>query len=128
MTFGPPTSATSLTLCMADAGGTLLASATAPQGGLCQGESCWRPKPTGYDYLDRDRTPDGLEKMTLRASPTPEKARIKVKGRGANLSVAAPPYAAPVLVRLVRADGGACWEAAYGVPSRNDAAGFRAKN
>jgi hypothetical protein len=127
MSFGPPTSTHDLTLCIADASGTLLASATAPRGGLCQnGAPCWRPKPTGYDYKDLDRTPDGLEKITLRASPTPGRARIKLKGRGGSLAVGSLPYSAPLRLRLVRDDGGACWEAVYSTPRRNDGTVFKA--
>jgi cysteine-rich repeat protein len=128
-TFGPVTSTTGLTLCVADASGTLLAEAQAPQGGVCQnGDPCWRPKPTGYDYVDRDRTPDGIEKITLRASATPAKARIKLKARGPNLSFSSPPYVAPARVRLVRDDGVACWDATYTSPSRTTPAGFTAKS
>jgi hypothetical protein len=43
-------------------------------------------------------------------------------------SFVSPPYAAPVRVRLVRDDGGACWEATYSVPSRNLASGFKGKS
>jgi hypothetical protein len=128
-TFGPVTSTSGLTLCVADSNGTLLSEANAPQSGACQnGDPCWRTKPTGYDYIDRDRTPDGIEKITLRASPTPGKARIKLKARGTNLSLSSPPYVGPARVRLVRDDGGACWEATFTSPSRNTAAGFKAKS
>jgi hypothetical protein len=126
--FGPPTSATDLTVCIGDTVGHLFLSATAPQGGLCDGTPCWIPKTGGYDYRDRERTPDGIEKIVLRASPTPGKGRIKVKARGGNMSVVAPPYSAPVRVRLVRNDTGACWEGAYSSALRNDATTFKARS
>ena len=50
-----------------------------------------------------------------------------MKGRGGNLRVPSLPLKPPVTVRLVRSDGGACWEATYGVPTRNDATQFRAR-
>lgn len=126
--FGPPTSTSDLTVCIGDTAGHLFLSATAPQGGLCDGAPCWVPKTGGYDYRDRDRTPEGIEKIVLRASPVPGKARIKVKARGANMSVVAPPYAAPVRVRLVRNDTGACWEGAYSSALRNDTTTFKARS
>jgi cysteine-rich repeat protein len=125
--FGPPTSATDLTLCIGDTSGHRFVSATVPQGGLCAGRPCWSPAPQGYDYLDRDRTPDGLEKITLRASPVPGKARIKLRARGTNLAIVGPPYSAPLRVRLLRNDTGACWEAAYSNPLRNDLTTFKAR-
>jgi hypothetical protein len=127
--FGPPTSTSDLTLCIGDTTGNLLLTAVAPHGGLCRGVPCWRPKPDGYDYRDPDRTPAGLDRITLRASDAPGRARIKVKARGGNVSLVGPPYTAPLRVRLVNnASPTTCWEAAYGSALRNDYTTFKAQS
>jgi hypothetical protein len=127
--FGPPTSTSDLTLCIGTTSGDLLLDAVVPHGGLCRGVPCWIPKPDGYDYKNLDRTPDGLERITLRSSPVPDRARLKVKGRGPNLTLVGPPYTAPLRVRLVRTDDpGTCWEGAYGSALRNDTTTFKAQS
>ena len=120
--FGNPILTTDVTLCLADGSDTLLSSATAPAGGVCPGGSgaCWQPKGSGFVYRDLDRTPQGIEKMSLASSPQPGKAKLKVKARGPNLDLAALPYTTPLRAWLIGNDGGGCWKASYSSTRRND--------
>jgi hypothetical protein len=54
------------------------------------------------------------------------KAKIIVKGKGANVEMPTLPLAPPVTVQL-QATTGECWEAVYSTPSKNDASQFKAK-
>ena len=39
-----------------------------PAGGTCAGSRCWKTIPgKGFTYKDKDRTPDGMEKLSLKA-------------------------------------------------------------
>jgi uncharacterized delta-60 repeat protein/uncharacterized repeat protein (TIGR01451 family) len=101
-------------------------------GSSCGGRDCWTATggtaPTGQRYRDRERMPDGLEAIGLRAGNA---AQVTAKAKGAALSAAAPelltlPLVLPVRVQL-QAAGGACWEAVYDATGakRNDAKQFK---
>jgi cysteine-rich repeat protein len=125
--FGAPTSTTDLTLCVYDQGGLMLA-ATAPGGGTCAGKPCWVELLSGYRYVDRDASPDGLLKVQARMSKL-ALPKITVKGRGASLKMLRRlPLSGTVTVRLKRNDGPACWESVYTTPGLNDPAQFKARN
>jgi hypothetical protein len=118
--FGNPTSSTDYTLCVYDRPSgqpRLRLEAVAPAGGACAGQPCWRETSTGYRYADRERTPDGLSKILLRAGGQ-GRARITLKGKGANLEPEAPPYVGSVTAQL-RSEDGVCWDADYPTPSVN---------
>ena len=55
------------------------------------------------------------------------RAKILVKGKGANLGNPAPPLMSPVTVQLMRGDGAACWEAVFTRPTVNDQGRFNAR-
>ena len=69
---------------------------------------------TGYKYIDRDRTPDGILKTLLKSGVT-GKARITVKGKGENLPFPAGflPMATPVKVQLQNDTPGTCWQTTH---------------
>jgi hypothetical protein len=48
---------------------------------MCTG----RPHSTGFNYRDAELTPDGLLQLSLK--PNTRGARVKAKGKGANLSL-----------------------------------------
>jgi hypothetical protein len=128
--FGNPLVDADYRLCIYDGQQTLLAHASAPAGGTCNAKSprpCWRENATGFRYVDRDLTPDGLQDLTLRAG-VDGKARIAVKGKGANLSTPALPIAhLPVTVQLTNRDG-ACWGATYSSTLKNGTTMLKAKS
>jgi hypothetical protein len=101
----------------------LVLSAQAPAGGTCDGKPCW--KATGslsaYKYKDKELTPDGLLQVQLKQG-SDGKAKIQVKGKGANLDD--PDLASlvqPLTVQIANTNG-LCWEAVYSAPASSHTA------
>ena len=125
--FGDPLATDDYVLCVYDGSGVRL-SAVAPAGGVCRGPQvlCWADKPVGFNYKNKDLTPNGIFKLSLKAG-TDGHAKIGLKGFGALLTM--PDLAtltSPVTVQLHRSGGGACWGAEYSFPPdiRNDGVQF----
>ena len=125
--FGNPVATTSYALCAYDGNANLILETSAPAGGVCgSGRACWRANASGFRYVDKDLTPDGLLQVILKAG-TSGKAQIKVTGKGGLLGLPPLPIAdLPVTVQLQSSDG-PCFEAVYGSTFRNDGGQFRAK-
>ncbi len=112
---------------------TLLAGTTAavvmeanvPAGGTCAGKACWKSTSKGPRYKDRSRTNDGLQTLLLKAGPT-GRAKVVVKGKGANLPVPPLGLGLPVTVELKNSND-ECWSSAYGSAIKNDSSQFKAK-
>jgi sugar lactone lactonase YvrE len=127
--FGNPLSTSDYRLCLYD---DSVASqprllATAHADGTCGGKPCWKATATGFTYKNSALTPDGLLLVVLKSGGA-GKAKIVVKGKGANLHVPPLPLTTPVTVQVSRSDGGPCWQAVYSVPRENDAGAFKAKS
>jgi cysteine-rich repeat protein len=127
--FGDPTSAGDYELCVFDESGplpTVLLSAVAPAAGACAGNPCWKSTSSGFKYLDKENTPDGLNKIVLRAGGDGG-AKVVLKGKGEALSMPAMPVGVPVRVQL--SGGTTCWEATYSATGvrRNDDTLFKGK-
>ncbi len=61
--FGNPLAATSYQFCIYDGASSLLFDATIPPGGLCGASNpnpCWKDKPKGFEYNDKDLTAGGI--------------------------------------------------------------------
>jgi hypothetical protein len=122
--FGDPVTAHDYELCIFDAGGNVL-RAQAPAGDTCGRRPCWKGVTTGFSYSDKERTPEGVDRIRLTAGDT-GKARILVRGKGDNLAMPAlGGLVLPLHVQLL-AEGGQCWEAAGVI--RNDATQFKGKS
>lgn len=127
--YGDPTGATSYRVCAFTDTPTpvLLYGATIPAGG-----QAWRPKGTppgsrGYRYRNRERTPDGIEAVTLQPG-VDGRAKLALKGRGAHLVL--PPLPLPVPLRVqLSAGAGVCFEARYAAAGvvRSDTVRFDAR-
>lgn len=100
--------------------------------GALVGESLVTPSPSwsllstkGYKYLDKNGTQDGIQKIILKGSAG-NKAKVLVKGKGANLDDIVPPLALPVRVQLVNSDNGECFEGVFATPAdvKKNAAGL----
>jgi hypothetical protein len=126
-------------LCVWDESGplpSLLFRADAPAAGTCAGRDCWRALTTsaegntlGYLYVDGEETPHGLDNVLVRTQVSGG-ARMKVRGKGGNLSTApvgmpAPPLNLPVRVQL-QVRNGYCWESTYTSTRANEPGLFRA--
>jgi len=127
--FGSPLGTTGYRLCAYDGLDNLILTARAPAGGSCNSaapQACWRDQRSGYRYIDKDTTPDGLQQVILKAGVA-GKAQIKVVGKGALLGLPMLPVQdLPVTVQLV-SDDGQCWGATYGTTLRNDSEQLKAK-
>jgi hypothetical protein len=109
----------------------VLLRAAAPAGGLCgasKPKPCWKPTKKGYKYVDKDLTPDGLQRVDLKEGLLDGKAKILVLGKGDDLPMPALPLPLPLRAQL-HAGNGRCWEAAYSAAGvkKNEAAEFKAK-
>jgi len=129
--FGNPLVGDSFIVCMYDGTG-LVASALAPAGGLCgagQPKPCWKEKTKGFQYKDKDLTPDGLQIVKLGEGLEPGKAKILIKGKGENLDL--PDLAAlvsPVTVQMTN-NAGFCWETVFSAPfQKQEAETFKDKS
>jgi len=99
--LGAPLSTTAYGLCVYEMGAApaLKLEATAPAGGLCAGQPCWKETSAGFKYQDRVLTPDGVAMIELKAGPTPGKSTIRVKGKGPRLGLP-PSFVSPLSVQL----------------------------
>jgi len=128
--FGEPLAATGYQLCVYDGAPALVAHAEAPAGGSCSTKRprpCWKESKNGFTYVDRDLTPDGIQKLLLRAG-VDGKAKIQVKGKGELLDLPSLPVSQlPVTVQL-RRDDGTCWESVFSGTLRNTPELLKAKS
>jgi hypothetical protein len=128
--LGDPTAGSDYRLCLYDAAGDRsepLLRATARARGTCAGAPCWKPTSSGFKYTDPELTPDGLHVVQLEAGGD-GRAKIVVKGRGANLHMPGLGLFVPVTVQLHRADGDPCWGATFLLPSRNAPGRFKTRS
>jgi hypothetical protein len=100
---------------------SLLFRATVPVKTDCGGSPCWRPAavpfPPAFTYRDLQRTPDGVERMLFRKQLRTGGVKLKMRGRGANLSgrpagLPAPPLPLPLRMQAQEVDA-LCWQATY---------------
>jgi len=125
--FGAPLATTDYQLCVY-AGGTLVSRTHVPAGGLCIGRPCWKENAKGFQYKNKDATPDGVTQLKLKEGLVDGKAQIQLKGKGVNLVMPTLPLAQPVLVQLRNSDG-VCWETTFSAPAqKNDPTQYRDKN
>ena len=104
-----------------------MATTVAPAGGTCAGKPCWKPSGAGFKYGDKELTPDGLSKISLKPGAA-AKAKISVGGKSTNLPMPALPLTTPVKVQLGRSDGALCWETTFSSAKTNQADRFSAKS
>jgi hypothetical protein len=119
--FGDPATTTEIAICLYDAAGRQLATATRPDAAL------WTDRgDSGLRFKDRDARPSGLRSMQLRSGAGT--ARILLKGKGASLPDVASALVAPVTVQLVGSDTGECAESVFssGDITTNEAGRFSA--
>jgi len=124
--FGSPTTSTNYITCLY-ANGAKKMSMRSPAGGTCGTKPCWKATgTTGFKYGNKDGTPDGVTKETLK-SGTAGHGKVQVQGGGLNLQLPTLPLATPVRVQ-VRQDGSStCWEATFSTATQTTST-FKAKS
>ena len=119
--FADPTANTTYSLCLFQAGALTDAITVPPS------LTMWSPiSTTGFKYKDSTLSAQGIQRIILRGS-TEDRAKIIVKGKGANLPVITPALTLPVLVQFVNSDSGLCWEGTFDTPNikRNETGIFK---
>ena len=127
--FGDPVNTDDYALCMFDALGQQLFKSTAPAGGTCGTKPCWKTLGIkGFGYKDSLRTPDGVDRITLKAG-LQGKAKMQFKGKGPDIPAFSLPLPLPVQVQL-QGENGQCWEASFSAAgtSKNEMAQFKSKS
>ena len=122
--FGTPLTSTSYQLCIYNGALGLILDAAIPAGGFCSAanaRACWKDGTMGFDYKDKDLTPDGIEQLKLKEGASGA-AQISLKGKGLLLDGPAIPVLQPLTVQLLNSNG-LCWEAVYSTPALRNAAG-----
>src|SRR6185503_3262292 len=101
-------------------------TALVPAGGGCGslqdagGVSCWKSLGgRGFRYSSRNRNPDGVSPVSLKAGPAPT-SQVSLEGKGEALPLPALPLTFPVTVQL-QASNGSCWTAMYSAATQNTA-------
>ncbi len=125
--FGDPVTTDDFALCIFD-GANLVLQLDAPAGGTCGGKPCWKPiSIKGFTYKDKERTPDGIDKLLLKAGLA-GKAKALVKGKADNLPALPLPLSLPAVVQL-QSESGGCWESTFSAAGqlKNDATEFKGK-
>lgn len=127
--LGDPRTEASYAFCLYDGTGALVLDASAPPGGTCGTKPCWKQlgstsAPKGFQYADRDLTPDGLSKVKVQAGVTP-KAKAQVSGKGATLDLPALPLTLPLTAQLQASS--LCFEVRYATAQSNGPTVFKAK-
>ena len=130
--FGDPVTAEptgdGYALCLFDNADNLLFKSTAPAGGVCGTRPCWKALSiTGFSYKDSARTPDGADRIKLKAGLA-GKAKVQFKGKGPDLANFGLPYPLPVTAQL-QSEGGTCFEATFSTTGLkvNSTTQFKAK-
>ena len=92
------------------------------------GTPCWKENSKGFQYKDKDATPDGVTQLKLKEGLVAGKAQIQLEAKGSNIDFPGLPLATPVLVQIRNSDG-VCWESTHTAPAaKNDLVQYKDKN
>jgi cysteine-rich repeat protein len=103
----PTTNATYLFCVFAGTANASVASANLPPDA-----THWEATSKGFSYRDSAAAVDGISRVKLLASDA-DATKIILKGKGAALNVATPPYDFPITAQLLNHQSSVCWKATY---------------
>ncbi len=128
-----PTATAEYALCVYDADAVVL-RADVPSAAICPTSAdhthpCWTATKTGYKFKDKTGGNDGITSVGMKGNATDPKAKIQLKGKGANLPDPGQPLTPPVTAQMINAETGLCVEGTFSGSGilRNDATQFKAK-
>ncbi len=113
-----PTATTDYRVCVYDGATDVVFDLPVAAGGFCGTKPCWKAASTKYTYKDKLGSAGGVTELALKAGAD-GKAALKLKAKGANLSMPGLPLIQapdPVRVVLVNEDTSVCWTASYSAP------------
>jgi hypothetical protein len=127
----PITGPDDLVFCLYDASASPqpLLEAVVPARGTCDNdEPCWELTASGRNlkYSDAIGMPSGVQKFSMRERAV-DRGTIKLKAKGRGLALPGLPLTTPVRAQL-QSRTGACWDAVYSLPRKNDDTKFNAKS
>lgn len=105
----------------------LRVGAQADKGGVCGNQTCWKTSgASGYRYKNF-AAPLGVRQLFLK-SGSPDKAKLLVKGRGAELDLGGDlDLVGTVRIQLKDSGSGACWESSFPTALVSDERRYKAK-
>ena len=118
--LGDPTAGSDFELCVYQASGPEVLSIPALAG------SKWSAITSGYRFKDKTRSPGGAQVAKIKAGEE-GKTKLKLKGKGGNLSMPVLGLSLPVTAQLRNSEG-ACWGATFSSPTKNDPDSFKSKS
>jgi hypothetical protein len=127
----PITGPDDLVFCLYDASASPqpVLEAVVPARGTCDNdEPCWELTSSGTNlkYSDAIGMPSGVQKFSVRERAV-DRGSIKLKAKSRGLALPALPLTTPVRAQL-QSRTGACWDAVYSLPRKNDDTKFNAKS
>src|SRR5262249_54436245 len=90
---------------------------------------CWKETATGFRYVNRAATGDGITRLTLTEGLVPRPGKLEGTGKGVKLPLPSLPLLADPLVTVqLRNEAGGCWSADFSTAAVNDDGRFQAKS
>jgi cysteine-rich repeat protein len=84
----------------------------APAGGICDGDPCWSASASGFRYRDTAGTPDGVERLTVKAGDQGRAKLGLIAKEGAVRASSLRQLDLPIRVQL-QSKTGDCWETIF---------------
>lgn len=91
-------------------------------------EACWAPKGSGLAYKDKSRRNGPVQRLNLKYGAA-GRSVAKLAAGGTTLGVPSMPFAQSpeVVVQVINAENGHCWESRFATSSENSATRFQAR-
>jgi hypothetical protein len=129
--FGLPTSTTTHELCVFSQTGpvsSLAFKGGIPPGGTCGTLPCWKTLATGYKFVNKSGSTDGMTGAVLKNSPSPGRAKIRVLGKGSSLALPTLPFDSGTYVTAeLRNSIGQCWGSPPLFQKQNDPSQYKGR-
>ncbi len=114
--LGTPTMNTNYSVCIYDGSNDLIFDLPIQAGLMCDGKPCWKASKFGFGYKNKATNPAGVAGFAIK-SGVDGKASLKVKAKGANLTLPALPLTVPVKAQVINSANSVCWTATFNTAS-----------
>lgn len=110
--LGTPLTTTDYRVCVYDSSNTLLYNLGIAAGGTCGDKPCWKAGKYGFSYKNKVTNAVGVASFAIK-SGVDGKASLKVKAKGANLTMPTMPFSTPVKAQVINSANPVCWTATF---------------